>query len=104
MIVAPMTLEGNKSIYAVIPNSKRLGGFIPEKSYVFADSETPAAVGDLAVCIDSDFSAMDADDVATAQVVSVRQDSRGKVYGQISSPEEKIIGKTMHKVVMIVME
>ena len=88
----------------MIPNSKRLGGFIPEKSYVFADAETPATVGDLAVCIDTDFEKMEAEEVATAQIVSVRQDSKGKVYGQVSSPEEKIIGKTLHKVVMIVME
>ena len=30
MIVAPMTLEARPGIYAVMPNSKRLGGFIPE--------------------------------------------------------------------------
>ncbi len=104
MIVAPMPLEGHKGIYAVMPNSKRLGGFIPEKAYLFADSETPASVGDLAVCIDADFNTLDSNDTANAQIVSVRQDSKGKVYGQISSPEEKIIGKTMHKIVMIVME
>ena len=104
MIVAPMPLEGRKGIYAIIPNSKRLGGIIPEKSYVFADAETPAVVGDMAVCIDTDFDSLDSSDTATAQIVSVRQDSKGKIYGQVSSPDEKIIGKTMHKVVMIVME
>lgn len=104
MIVAPMPLEGHKGIYAVRPNSKRLGGYIPERAYVFADADTPASVGDLAVCIDADFNALDSNDTATAQIVSVRSDSRGKVYGQISAPEEKIIGKTMHRVVMIVME
>lgn len=104
MIVAPMPLEGHKGIYAVRPNSKRLGGYIPEQAYVFADADTPASVGDLAVCIDADFNTLDSNDTATAQIVSVRSDSRGKVYGQISAPEEKIIGKTMHRVVMIVME
>ena len=104
MIVAPMPLEGHKGIYAVRPNSKRLGGYIPEHAYVFADADTPASVGDLAVCIDADFNTLDSNDTATAQIVSVRSDSRGKVYGQISAPEEKIIGKTMHRVVMIVME
>lgn len=104
MIVSPMSLEGHKGVYAVVPNSKRLGGFMPEKSYVLADSETPAQVGDMAVCIDTDFNELSSEDTATAQIVMVRQDSKGKVYGQISSPEEKIIGKTMHKVVMIVME
>lgn len=104
MIVAPMSLEGRKGIYAVAPNSKRLGGVIPEKSYVFADALSTPAVGDLAVCIDADFETLDSNETATAQVVVVRQDSRGKVFGQISSPEEKITGKTMHKVIMIVME
>jgi len=104
MIVAPLTLEGRQGIYAVAPNSKRLGGFIPEKSYVFADASIAPSVGDLAVCIDSNFDSLDSNDTATAQIVIVRQDSKGKMYGQISSPEEKIIGQTMHKVIMIVME
>lgn len=104
MIVAPIALEGRNGIYAVVPNSKRLGGFIPESSYVFADALTAPAAGDMAVCIDADFDAMDADMAATAQIVIVKSDSKGKLYGQVSSPDEKIIGKTMHKVIMIVME
>ena len=104
MIVAPMNLEGRKGIYAVIPNTKHLGGFLPEKSYVFADINAQVSVGDMAICIDSDFAKLDSSDVATAHIVSVRQDSKGKVYGQGSSASEKITGKTMHKVIMIVME
>ena len=104
MIVAPMTLEGKRSIYAVIPNSKRLGGIIPEKSYVFADAATQAQVGDLAVCIDTDFDALDNDTNVVAQIAIVKQDSKGKVYGQVLSPDEKIVFQTMHKVVMVVME
>ncbi|MBR1380273.1 MAG: helix-turn-helix transcriptional regulator [Alphaproteobacteria bacterium] len=104
MIVAPAGLEGRKGIYAVVPNAKRTDGFIPEKSYVFADSETAAVTGDLAVCIDSDFTALGEKDTATAQIVRVRQDAHGKQYGQIVSPDEKIVAPTMHKVIMIVME
>ena len=104
MIVAPMTLEGRAEIYAVMPNSKRLGGFVPEKSYVFADASIPAKPGDLAVAIDADFNSLDDDTTINAYIVSVRQDSKGKVYGQMSSPDEKITPQTMHKVVMIVME
>ena len=81
-----------------------MGGFIPEKSYVFADSATPAQPGDLAVAIDTDFDTLDDETTINAQIVSVRQDSKGKVYGQMSSPDEKITAQTMHKVVMIVME
>ncbi|MBO5704416.1 MAG: helix-turn-helix transcriptional regulator [Alphaproteobacteria bacterium] len=104
MIVAPMNLEGRKGIYAIVPNAKRLGGFIPEKSYLFADALSIAQPGDLAVCLDTDFNALDSNTTTTAQVVSVRQDSKGKIYGHIASPEEKITGKTMHKIVMIVIE
>ena len=104
MIVAPMTLEGRGGIYAVVPNTKRLGGFVPENSYVFADALTPAKPGDLAVCIDVDFDSLDNDTSVDAQIVSVRQDSKGKIYGHISAPDEKVKGQTMHKVVMIVME
>ena len=104
MIVAPMTLEGRAEIYAVMPNSKRLGGFVPEKAYVFADASIPAKPGELAVAIDADFNSLDDDTTINAYIVSVRQDSKGKVYGQMSSPDEKITPQTMHKVVMIVME
>ena len=104
MIVAPMSLEGRNGIYAVMPNTKRLGGFIPEKSYVFADVDAPVLPGDMAICIDADFSTLDSDTTVSAQIVNVRQDSKGKIYGQIVAPDEKITTQTMHKVVMIVME
>ena len=104
MIVAPENLEGRKGIYAVMPNAKRLGGFIPEKSYVFADALTPAKPGDLAVAIDTDFDSLENDVAANAHIVAVKQDSKGKVYGQLVSPDEKLSVPTMHKVVMIVMD
>lgn len=104
MIVAPMTLEGRAGIYAVMPNSKRLGGFVPENSYIFADALMPAQPGDMAIAIDADFDALDADTTVNAQIVSVRQDSKGKVFGHVSAPDEKIFDATLHKVVMIVME
>ncbi len=104
MIVAPGALEGKNGIYAIIPNSKRLGGFIPETSYIFADANEKPSVGDLAVCIDSDFSKMDSDETVSAQIAVVRQDSHGKLYGHISNPDEKIHFQTMHKIVMIVMK
>ena len=104
MIVAPMTLEARPGIYAVMPNSKRLGGFIPEKSYIFADASAKPAPGDLAVFLDADFATLDADTAATAQVAVVRTDTKGRIYGQVTTPEEKVSGKTIHKVIMIVME
>ena len=104
MIAAPAEMEGHSGIYAVIPNSKRVGGFIPENAYVFADSGLKPKAGDLAVCITSDFSKMTSEDVSDAQIVTVKQDSHGKVYGHISNPEEKVTGETMHKIVMIIIK
>ncbi len=100
MIVAPADLEGRKGIYAVVPNSKRTNGFLPEKSYVFVDSLCPAKVGDLAVCFDADFNSIDDETTVTAHIATVKQDTKG----QILSPEEKISAQTMHKVIMVVIE
>ncbi len=104
MIPAPASLEGRRGVYAVVPNSKRLGGFIPEKSYVFADVKSAPVVGDLAVFIDADFKSLGEDQTLNANIAIVRQDSKGKIYGQMVSPEEKISAKTMHKVIMIITE
>ncbi len=104
MIVAPSTVEGCTGVYAIIPNSKRLGGFIPESSYVFADSNIKPKVGDLAVCINADFSDMKSEETANAQIVLVCQDSHGGMYGHVVAPEEKVTGKTMHKVVLVIMQ
>lgn len=104
MINAPANLEGRKGVYAIVPNSKRLGGFVPEKSYVFADAKINANVGDLAVFIDTDFKALTPEDTVRANIAVVRKDSKGKIYGQMVSPEEKITAQTMHKVIMILSE
>jgi transcriptional regulator with XRE-family HTH domain len=104
MIVAPMTLEGRKGVYAVVPNAKRLGGVLPDKCYVFADSEMKPVAGDMAVLMNSDFDKMEVDEMVTVQIAVVRKDAKGRFYGQLSLPDEKVAAKTMHKVVMIVME
>ncbi len=104
MIVAPASLEGRKSIYAVIPNSNRSGGFIPEKSYVFVDAMQPAKSGDLALFMDADFSSLSPDDAVSANIAVVHTDSKGKMYGTLVEPQEKIYAKTMHRVVLILTE
>ncbi|MCQ2574988.1 MAG: helix-turn-helix domain-containing protein [Alphaproteobacteria bacterium] len=103
MIVAPAELEGKKGIYAVIPNTKRSNGFIPECAHVFVDTNEQVVAGDLAVCIDENFDNMDIDKVVNANIAVVKKDSHGKLCAYISNPDEKINAKTMHKVVMIVM-
>ena len=104
MIAAPANVEGRRGVYAVIPNSKRSGGFIPEKSYVFADIKATVNVGDLAVFIDADFKSLKPEDTVVANIGIVRRDSKGNIYGQMVSPEEKITAQTMHKVIMVTIE
>lgn len=104
MITAPANLEGRRGVYAIVPNSKRLGGFIPTKSYVFADSKIPAAPGDLAVFIDQDFKSLKPEEEITAHIATVHRDPKGNIYGLMVSPEERITAKTMHKIVMVIAE
>lgn len=104
MIVAPANLEGRRDVYAIIPNSKRLGGFIPENSYVFADIKAAVAPGDLAVFIDTDFNSLKSEEAVVANIAIVRKDAKGKIYGQMVSPDEKISAQTMHKVIMFINE
>lgn len=105
MIEAPATIEGRAGVYAIRPNTKRTNGIIPENSYVFADFTKQPEVGDLVVCIDSDFEALSDETPVSAQIAVLRKDSKGNVFAQIFSPEEKIIHpKTLHKVIMIDIE
>lgn len=104
MIVAPASLEGCCCVYAIVPNSKRLGGVIPESSYVFADTSATPVAGDLAVFIEEDFNTIKEDDVVNAHIAVVRKDANGKLYGHLAGPDEKITGKTVHKVIMVIMQ
>ena len=104
MIPAPAELEGRSGIYAVVPNTKRTNGFLPEKSYVFVDATQKVAVGDLAVFIDDDFNSLKSEESVKAQIAVVQKDSHGKIFGHISNPDEKIVAQTMHKVILVVMK
>lgn len=104
MIVMPENLEGRPGVYAVVPNTTRVAGVLPKKCHVFADSDIKPEPGDMAVCVDANFDKLPPDDLATAQIAIVNLDERGKLCGQVWSPDDKITYKTMHKVVMIVME
>lgn len=102
MIELPANLDGHIGIYAVRPNPKRTP-MIPANALVFADSNATPKAGDMAVFIDADFAKMKQDMSAPAQIAIVDTDTRGKTFGKITGPDEKITFKTMHRVVMIVM-
>jgi transcriptional regulator with XRE-family HTH domain len=108
MIVAPMNLEGRASVYAVIPNVRRLGGVFPTRSYLFVDSDAVPQPGDIAVAFQTSFDKLEPDEQSSAQIVAVREDAKGKLYGQIFNPDEKIPlrldNNSLHKVVQILVD
>ncbi|MDR1206879.1 MAG: transcriptional regulator [Rickettsiales bacterium] len=108
MIVAPLSLEGNPGIYAIIPNVRRLGNMFPARSYLFVNPDAVAQPGDLAVAFAEDFERIEPDAKTHASVVMVREDAKGKLYGQMAGPDEKIPvsnnGGRLHKVVQVVIE
>jgi len=106
MIVAPENLEGKSSVYAVIPNVRRLGGAFPARAYLFVDSEVTAQPGDMAIALNEKFDKIAPDTRVSANLVIVREDAKGKLFGQVFNPDEKIdLGKgSVHKVVQILMD
>ena len=108
MIVAPMNLEGRASVYAVVPNVRRLGGAFPARAYLFVDAESVPQPGDLALALPEDFDKIEPYAKAHANLVLVKEDAKGKLYGQMFNPDEKITIKntdnSLHKVVQIVVE
>jgi transcriptional regulator with XRE-family HTH domain len=108
MILAPINLEGRSSIYAVIPNVPRLGGAFPRRAYVFIDADAVPQPGDLALALPMDFDKIELNSKQRANLVLVKEDAKGKLYGQMFDPDEKLAVKntdnSLHKVVQIVTE
>ncbi|MCL2338630.1 MAG: helix-turn-helix domain-containing protein [Proteobacteria bacterium] len=108
MILAPMSLEGNPGIYAIVPNAKRLGNVFPARTYLFVNPDAVVQPGDLAIAFAEDFDKIEPDVKTHVSVVMVREDAKGKLYGQMAGPDEKIAvsntGGRLHKVVQIVVE
>ncbi|MCL2017252.1 MAG: transcriptional regulator [Alphaproteobacteria bacterium] len=108
MVVSPANLENNTGIYAVIPNTKRLGSMFPVRIHLFVDPAATAQPGDLAIALTEDFDKIEPNEKTHAHVVMVREDAKGKLYGVLVNPEEKIpvsnAGGRLHKVIQIVVE
>ncbi|MCL2369067.1 MAG: XRE family transcriptional regulator [Alphaproteobacteria bacterium] len=108
MIVSPVNLENNVGMYAIIPNVKRMGTMFPSRTYLFVDPDTVAQPGDLAILLSEDFEKLGLGEKTGANVVMVREDAKGKLYGQVAGPDEKIaiqsVAGKLHKVVQIVIE
>jgi transcriptional regulator with XRE-family HTH domain len=109
MIALPGGLAGNMALYAVIPLVRRMAGMFPgDRAYFLVDSAATVQPGDLAVCLDKPYSELKSEECTGADIVNISKDSRGKLYGRIWSPDEKIpinmnSGK-LHKVIRIIID
>lgn len=93
----PAQLYNKKEAYAVNLCTRRLGSLLPTRSILYVDPQEVISVGDIAVYYISD---------TEAQIISIREDDEGQLYGIRWNPEEKIdLGNDglmhAHKVVFI---
>ena len=105
MIAAPMGMEGNESVYAVIANPKMMGKMFPARSYLFADSQIVADDGDLAIYLNDDFSTL-GNRKTHARILMVKVDAKGKMVGETETETLQIrnAAHRLHKVIQIIME
>ncbi|MDR2268811.1 MAG: helix-turn-helix domain-containing protein [Rickettsiales bacterium] len=106
MITTPVGLEGQESIYAIIPNPKNMGNMFPEHAYLFVDSDAVAGGGDMAVYLSEDFDKLSPDTKTHARIVLVGTDAKGKLIGRTEAEvlQIKNAASRLHKVMQIVME
>lgn len=93
----PAQLYNKKDAYALNLCTRRLGSLLPTRSVLLVDPQDVVSVGDIAVYYTSEHN---------AQVLSIREDENGALYGMRWNPDEKIaIGNNdlnnLHKVVAI---
>jgi transcriptional regulator with XRE-family HTH domain len=78
--------ETPKDLYAVKLATRRLTNIIPNRAVLFVNPNESAAVGDLAVLYDTD---KDKEE-KKIKIVLVKEDEKGKLYGMIYNPDEKL--------------
>lgn len=93
----PSQLYNKKEAYALNLCTRRLGSVLPTRSVLLTDPQDVVSVGDIAVYYPEE---------SIAQVLSIREDENGALYGMRWNPDEKIkIGNDelnhLHKVVAI---
>lgn len=96
-ISCPVSLQGKKDVYAVNLCTRRLGNLLPARSVLFVDPQEPVSVGDIAIYYISDIE---------AEIISVREDESGQLYGIRWNPDEKVtLGnddlQRLHRIVFI---
>ncbi len=96
-VARPANLLYKRDAYGVNLCTRRLGNLLPTRAILFTDPQDIVSIGDIAIYYIDDY---------TAQILSIREDDNGQLYGIRWNPEEKIqltdddLSK-MHKVVAI---
>ena len=80
-VPCPVSLQNKKDAYALNLCTRRLGNLLPARSVLFVDPQEPVSVGDIAVYYISDIE---------AEIISVREDESGQLYGIRWNPDEKV--------------
>ncbi len=80
-VVRPANLLHKKDAYGINLCTRRLGNLLPTRAILFADPQDVVSVGDIAVYY--------IDDV-TVQLLSIREDEQGQLYGIRWNPDEKV--------------
>ena len=93
----PESLYNKKDAYALNLCTRRLGSLLPTRSILYVDPQEVVSVGDIAVHMVSE---------VEAQIISIRENDNGQLYGIRWNPEERIeLGnddlQNVHKVVFI---
>ncbi len=96
-VARPVQLVNKKDAYGVNLCTRRLGSLLPNRAVLFANPQDVVSVGDIAIYYIDD---------TNAQLLSVREDESGRLYGIRWNPDERIELtnddlRKMHKIVAI---
>jgi transcriptional regulator with XRE-family HTH domain len=87
-IIVPILFENPENIYALRLCTRRLGNLLPARSILFVDSKQTVGVGDIALFYEDNKE--DKNGNRKARLISIKEDDKGKLYGIVYNPEEKI--------------
>ena len=96
-VARPVQLTNKRDAYGINLCTRRLGSLLPNRAILFADPQDMVSIGDIALYYISD---------NIAELLSIREDENGELYGIRWNPDEKIkltnndLSK-MHKIVAI---
>ena len=80
-VVCPAILSNKKDVYGINLSTRRLGSLLPNRAILFANPQDMVSVGDIAVYYLND---------TEAQLLSIREDESGQLYGMRWNPDERI--------------